>query len=119
MPKLLLVDDGEANRWTLSALLEDEGFEVDTAGSFSEARALLAAGEPRYDVALLDLHLGDGLGANLVPLLRARHPEAKVVMMSGCIGEEPLSEPVDGCFQKAEDFSALVELLDRVRDGRG
>jgi CheY-like chemotaxis protein len=37
MTRLSLVDDDESNRLTLSALLEDEGFQVDVAASFVEA----------------------------------------------------------------------------------
>ena len=37
MTRVLLVDDDESNRLTLSALLEDDGFSVDLAVSFADA----------------------------------------------------------------------------------
>jgi len=43
----MLIDDDEGNRVTLSALLEDEGYVVDLAASFSEARQVFEARLPR------------------------------------------------------------------------
>ena len=43
MTSVLLIDDDESNRLTMSALLDDEGFEVREAASFAEARAILSA----------------------------------------------------------------------------
>ncbi len=36
MTKLLLCDDDESNRLTTGALLEEEGYEVELAGSYVE-----------------------------------------------------------------------------------
>ena len=57
-------------RETLSALFEDEGgICVRQARSFASAEAALD--EPAsIDVVLLDEHLGDGSGSNLVPRIR-------------------------------------------------
>ena len=60
--KVLLVDDDEVIRHTLSKLLTHEGFEVTTAASVSEALGLINSDV--YDVLLSDLHMpgaGDGL----------------------------------------------------------
>lgn len=82
VPKaVLVVDDRETSRFALRALLESEGYQVDEAGSLAEARARLHCA--RLDLAIVDLHLGDGLGTELVDDLKALHPRAAVVMMSG------------------------------------
>src|SRR5438105_7304557 len=104
---ILLVDDDEANRITLSALLEDEGFDVREARSMAEARGVLSEG-PSFAVVLTDQHLGDGLGSDLVPEIRSRLPDAKIVLMSGSIGDVPLHEASDACFAKGNDFEELL-----------
>ncbi len=106
---LLLVDDSEGNRLSLGFMLEDEGFVVDTAASFAEGKALIESGGP-YAVVLLDQQLGDGLGQDLVPLVRARHPDAKVAMMSG--GE--VDVVVDAHLVKGMDPAMMLSIVHRL-----
>lgn len=114
--KVLLAEDDAANRVTLGALLEDEGFAVDAAPSFREAQAKLAAEAARYDLVLLDQQLGDGLGTDLVPLIQARHPAAKMVLLCGagpnvdCGGAEPPC-PV---LPKGARFPEILALIERL-----
>jgi len=79
--RLLLVDDRSDLRMTTAAVLEDAGYEVVEAGSLAEARGLLV-GEP-FAAALLDVHLGDESGLDLVAVLRDHHPQAAVVLFTG------------------------------------
>ena len=58
MVRLLLIDDDDANRVTLSALLEEEGFSVDVASSLAEAGERIASGAS-YALILFDQNLGD------------------------------------------------------------
>ena len=95
MKKLLVVDDDSSNRVTLSLLLEGEGFDVSEAASCADARALLSGEGARFDVVLLDQHLGDGLGSELLPEFRSRMPTAKLVQISGSIDR---SERIEGAF---------------------
>ena len=83
MPRctILLVDDSDAVRLTFAALLEDRGHRVVEAGSLAEARRRLDG--TRYDAAVIDLHLPDGLGTTLVAEVRSRHPETALVLLSG------------------------------------
>ena len=111
MPKLLLVDDAENNLLTLEALFQDEGFEVDTAGSCAAARERLTAAGLPYALVLLDLHLGDGSGVELVPLIRERHPATRVLIMSGSVDREQLPAQADGCFAKGRAFPELLALV--------
>ena len=114
MTTLLLVDDNAGVRLTLSAILEDEGFTVSTAESVAEARLLLQADGADYDGVLLDVHLKDGLGTALVPLIRARLPRAKVILLSG--SAEPGAHPcgADAELAKADDFDMLIAQVRRV-----
>ncbi|ABF91004.1 response regulator [Myxococcus xanthus DK 1622] len=105
---LLLVEDDPSNRMTLSALLEDAGFAVVTAGSYSEAAGLL--NRPRaYDAVLLDQSLGDGFGTGLIPLVRHHMPKTKVVFVTGHDGK--IDMPVDAVFRKGGHFDDLLAFL--------
>ncbi len=59
----LIVDDDDAFRASLAALLRQFGVEVAEAGSLAEARRVLASRPP--DFVLLDLELPDGRGLEL------------------------------------------------------
>jgi DNA-binding response OmpR family regulator len=79
--RLLLLDDSDFYRSTLMALLEDAGYEVVEARRLAEARHRIRDG--RYDLAILDLHLDDGHGSELIPELRAHAPKTRLVLLSG------------------------------------
>ncbi|HMI84758.1 MAG TPA: response regulator [Polyangiaceae bacterium] len=110
MTSVLLVDDDESNRLTMSALLEVEGFDVREATTFAEACTLLSA-TPSFTIVLTDQHLGDGLGSDLAPMIRARLPGAKIVLMSGSASAMTVTETWDGSFAKGEDFAELLRLI--------
>ncbi|HUS67499.1 MAG TPA: response regulator [Kofleriaceae bacterium] len=80
--RILLVDDNEALRLTTAALLEDAGYEVVEADSVATGRARLRDGS-LYDAAVLDVHLGDGVGHDLFADLRELQPQAVIVLLSG------------------------------------
>ena len=86
--RILLVDDSEILRMTTAAVLEDAGYQVVEAGSLAQARASLGSGE--LVAAVVDLHLADGLGSALLPDLRAVHPRAAFVLLSGTA--EPMAD---------------------------
>ena len=81
---LLVEDDAELGRTLRDALLT-EGYEVRSAASLAEARALLTharrvtesglttEGVAAFDLVILDLGLPDGEGTELLQWLRQRH----------------------------------------------
>ncbi len=109
--RILLVDDNEGVRLALSAVLEDEGYEVDTAASFAEARQKVAPDAKNYALVLLDRHLGDRNGSELVPLIRAAHPTTRLVMLSGSSGDHPDVPGVDASVDKGSDLDVLLKTL--------
>jgi DNA-binding NtrC family response regulator len=122
--RILLVDDSDSNRMVLGSLLEDEGLEVVSAASFAQAREQLAASGGAFDIVMVDQHLGDGLGSNLVPLVRQQAPGAKVMLISGSADEDVAKETVfDATVPKGRDFRDVLalmhELLSRSRSGGG
>jgi DNA-binding NarL/FixJ family response regulator/GAF domain-containing protein len=78
--RVLLVDDHAAIREVRAlAFTEDGGFVVvGQAGALAEARTMLED----VDVAIIDLTLPDGHGADLIPALRASSPDAQAVVLS-------------------------------------
>lgn len=117
MKRLLLVDDDESNRLTLSALLEDEGFLVDLAASFAEAKQLLEADPPPYGALLLDHSLGDGYGMDLVPLVRRILPSTKIIAMSGSLGADQMRQGADAELPKGMHFPDFLSRLRALLGG--
>ena len=79
---ILIVDDEPAIRSTLSGVLEDEGFAVETAASGEACLKLVKS--QRYACILLDIWLGKGIdGLETLERIRAADSDVPVVMISG------------------------------------
>jgi DNA-binding NarL/FixJ family response regulator len=81
---LLLVDDHAAFRVPLALVLEREPdlLVLSQAGSLAEARAKLPEIAGMVDIALVDLHLPDGNGVEIVRDVRAANPEGQVMVLT-------------------------------------
>jgi DNA-binding NtrC family response regulator len=81
-PVVLVIDDEPLIRWSLCEGLKDKGYVVRQAATRAEAWRELdgCQGEPL--VILLDLRLPDVADLSLLRDLRARRPDAPVVMMT-------------------------------------
>lgn len=79
--RLLVVDDDEPFRLSLSRAMSRRGFTVRSAGSIAEAISLAEAEAPTH--AVVDLRLEDGNGMELVELLRGLIPDIRIVMLTG------------------------------------
>jgi len=80
-PVVLIVDDEEGIRETLSGIFEDEGYVVNTAGSGEEALRMVKEQTP--DLILLDVWLPGIDGIETLREIRALHGEPSVIMISG------------------------------------
>ena len=78
---VLIVDDDAAIRLLVRVNLELEGHRVLDASHLQEARTLL--GDERVDVVLLDLHIGNERGLDLLAELRRERPEVAVALLTG------------------------------------
>ncbi len=79
--RVLVVDDNEAIRLSLRAILEEHDFEVTVAADVSEALRLISS--HTYDVLLSDLHMpGAGDGLTVVSAMRHANPEAVTLLLS-------------------------------------
>ena len=79
--RLLVVDDEENLRITTAAILEKEGYTVDTASSGNEAIALLTSAD--YDLVLTDLHMEGGEGLTVLNEIRRNAPLTISVVLTG------------------------------------
>lgn len=107
-PRVLLVEDDPSNALTLTALLEDLDYSVETADSFSAAQHLVGRGG--YALVLLDYHLGDGVGSALVP----RILPTPVVLLTGAreLREPPLG--LAAIHIKGADPEELLAIVRRL-----
>ncbi len=97
--RLLLVDDDKAFRISTSALLREEGYEVDGAGTGQEGVEALKAGA--YDLLLLDLKMPGVDGVRVVEALRTWGESIPVLMISGY---GTVQAAVDALHAGADDF---------------
>src|SRR5215470_8106340 len=78
---VLIVDDEEGIRRTLAAVLEDEGFSVETAASGEDC--FTAFERHVFACVLLDIWLPGMDGIDTLERLKTLYPETAVIMISG------------------------------------
>jgi DNA-binding NtrC family response regulator len=79
--RLLIVDDDDQLRQTLARRFQREGMVVTAAASGEEA--LTKTPDLHWDVALLDLHMPDMSGIELLGKLKDFQPEIEVLLLTG------------------------------------
>lgn len=113
-PKLLFVDDEPAIRMTLSAILEQNGFDVTVAATVPEGLALIGA--EKYDILISDLNIGQpGDGFTVVSAMRRTQPQAITIILTGYPAFESalraIREQVDDFITKPADMGELLSNL--------
>src|SRR5437763_3340330 len=84
---VLVVEDDPSLRLLCRVNLELEHYRVLEAADLDRATALLM--EEPINVVLLDLHVGDRQGVELVPVIRAERPGAGICLLSGTSEADP------------------------------
>jgi|SRR5215469_13479959 len=80
---ILLVDDEEAQRYSMCRLLEQAGYRVTSVPDFREALKVLNSSE-RCDLMITDLVMPDRVnGFALARMARMRRPKLKVLYITG------------------------------------
>ena len=80
MDKILLIDDDVELQKTVSKILSEEEISVTCISDGSSMPELLKKGD--YDLLLLDLHLGNTDGFDLLREIRTAHPSLPVLILS-------------------------------------
>lgn len=92
LPRILIVDDDEGLRFTLSHLFLAEGFNVDSAATSNEALELLHNND--YDLAFVDIILQGSSGIDLLRTIRECARNTQVIMITGWPDVESAAEVV-------------------------
>lgn len=80
--RVLLVDDDNAVRSMMTAILEGKGFQVVAVASVTEALKLIAT--ETFEVLVTDLHMPDpGDGFTVISAMRHSQPKALTLLVSG------------------------------------
>ena len=79
-PKVLIVDDEQIIRDSLTAWLEDDDYEVLAAED--GMKALNVLGETPFDIAVLDIKMQGMDGITLLKKIHEKNSELPVVMMT-------------------------------------
>lgn len=81
LKRILILDDEQEICFLLATLLRQMGYETDYAYTLTEGMRKLTNSAP-FDLVFLDLNLPDGLGHDLVPVIKDKLKNVKVVMIS-------------------------------------
>lgn len=112
--KILIIEDEDNLRRTMTASLEKERFVVEYASDFQTARYKL--NDYDYDCILLDIMLPDGNGLTLLQELKKMHKKESVIIISA---KDSIEDKVYGLDLGADDYLPkpfhLAELHARVK----
>ncbi len=114
--QVLVVDDEQNIRLTLSALLSRAGYVVTAAATGEEAVALFD--RQRFDLMLVDLQMPGINGIQVVEALRQRNLDTMVIVLTG---HGSLETAIEGMHQGIFDYmlktSDPEQILERVAAG--
>ena len=91
--RILVIDDDEVVRKNFKAILELEGYNVDTAATGKEA--LEKSNANFYNLALIDIRLPDMEGTQLLTTMRDTDPKMVKIVVTGYPSQENAVEAVN------------------------
>lgn len=120
MKKILLIDDHSLFAYSLKLLLE-ESMEV-TLDICESAESLADLPIEKFDLLLLDIHLGSENGIDVGKQLISDYPKIKIVFLSGYdlkeFRKQAASIGAYGFFNKNIEPSVLISSIQDVMDGK-
>ena len=113
--RLLLVDDEDVIRITLSVVLSRYDFEVSAAATVAEALQKITS--EKFDILLSDLNIGNpGDGLTVVSAMRRTQPDAVTMILTGYpafeTALEAIRQQVDDYIVKPANIPALVNTIE-------
>ncbi|MBS7249935.1 MAG: response regulator [Candidatus Freyarchaeota archaeon] len=113
--RILIVDDDESIRKVLTAILQEEGYIVDTARSGKEA--IEKTENNFYNLALVDIRLPDIEGTKLLSMMKETVPKMAKIIITGYPSMQNAIEAVN---RNADRYLLkplnMEELLKAVRE---
>jgi DNA-binding NtrC family response regulator len=111
--RILVIDDDESIRETLSKALEKAGYVVETAESGTEA--IEKAQANFYNLALIDIRLPDMEGTKLLTAMKDTTPKMTKIILTGYPALENAIEAVnkgaDSYVRKPVDIEELLRVI--------
>jgi len=112
--RILIIDDDESIRRTLSSILEEKGYVVDTARNAEEA--LKKSEAVYYNLALIDIRLPDIEGTDLLSKLQKTSPEMIKIILTGYPSLQnairAVNRGADGYLIKPVDLDDLHQMIE-------
>jgi DNA-binding response OmpR family regulator len=110
---ILVVDDDAVVRKSLSAILSQEGYLVETVENGKEA--IRISEKSLFDIALVDIKLPDMDGTELLSRLKGNQPRMILIVITGFPtlenAMETVNEGADGYILKPFDVQKLLEMI--------
>jgi DNA-binding NtrC family response regulator len=114
----LIVDDNPEIRNTLTLILENEGYLVQTAENGK--KAIHMCDKTSFDVALIDIELPDIKGTELLHILAEKLPKMVRIIITGHPSIEnaakAVNEKADGYIMKPFNIPDLLGMIKRLTD---
>ena len=114
---ILVVDDEAQIRELLCVYLVKQGFEVSSAATSQETLRVL--GQKPVDLVVLDIGLADEDGLKLLADIKKKHPNLRVVMLTGMgfvedLLQEAHQKGADGYVSKVLPLDELLMAIQRT-----
>jgi DNA-binding NtrC family response regulator len=112
--RILVVDDDEDIRKTLTTILEDKGYAVDTARNGREA--MMKTKSKTYNLALIDIRLPDMEGTALLTRIRDTTPNMRKIIITGYPSLrnaiDALNRGADAYIIKPFDVTEILQIIE-------
>jgi len=118
--RILICDDEPAIRMAVGDFLTARGFSIVVSHDLAALRAALRNAPP--DAIVLDYRLTDGFSLDIVPEVKALHPDLPIIILTGHgsidLAVKAIQAGADQFMTKPVDLSALEVMLTRLLESR-
>jgi DNA-binding NtrC family response regulator len=112
--RILVVDDDENIRKVLVAILEDEGYAVDSVGTAQ--KGIEATKRKFYNIGLIDIRLPDMEGTELLTQMKETTPRMRKIIITGYPtlqnAIEAVNRRADAYIMKPFDVKKVLETIE-------
>lgn len=117
--RILIVDDDPDIRANISDILQDLGYQTETAsdGAIALNKMCTQSGDPdcRYDLCLLDFKMPGMDGAELFERIHQQCPNVRAIMITAYAGDDGVQKALDAgtwkVLKKPVDMESLIGLI--------
>ena len=112
---ILIVDDDPGMTDTLSDILFEKGYDVDTTDNGYQAIKMVK--KKSYDFALMDIKMPGINGVETFKKVHKINPETKVIMMTAYFVNDLIKEAPEGgvfdIFHKPLDIEKVIKIIEK------